>query len=153
MLFRFTFLSGISDDMRAVGGRLEASARVAGTVGAPQIAGKLGWREGRLLLAGLGEYEGIDLALHGDTQQMVLDHLIAHSGEGSANLSGHAVRGSDGRQLTVDARADVTRFRLYTEGQPLGAISLRATAHGTVESNKIEIATKKIGRASCRERV
>jgi autotransporter translocation and assembly factor TamB len=130
-------LSGINDTVRAVGGLLEAQGKLQGTVGAPQLAGRLAWKNGRLLLAGFGEYRDIDLSLRGDQKEMVLERLFARSGSGSAEVSGKAVRDSGGQQLAVDARARLRKFRFYTEGQAVGDLSVDATANGRVAPDRI----------------
>ena len=130
-------LSGLNDTVRAIAGTLEGAGRIEGNVGAPQLAGKLAWKNGRLLLAGLGEYRDIDLQLRGDPREMVLEHLRATSGSGTANLSGRAVREGDGRRLAVEARAKLDKFRFYTEGQALGALSLEASVEGNVAPERI----------------
>jgi autotransporter translocation and assembly factor TamB len=137
-----SILSGLHDTVRAVAGLLEADGRIEGNLGAPHLAGKLSWKQGRLVLAGLGEYRDIDLALRGDPREMVLEHLHASSGSGRADLSGRAVREGDGRQLALEARARLDRFRFYTEGQALGALSLESTAKGTVAPERIAIAVQ-----------
>jgi translocation and assembly module TamB len=139
--FDLAFLSGVDDAVRTVEGHLDADARLTGRVGAPQLVGKLGWKAGRVILAGFGELRDIELSAHGDPRQMVLDRLFARAGAGSATLSAHALRQADDH-VTVEARADLDRFRLQTEGQPLGALSLKAEAAGGVTPERIEIAAK-----------
>jgi translocation and assembly module TamB len=135
-------LSGLNDTVRAVAGLLDAEGRIGGTVGTPQLAGQVSWKGGRLQLAGLGEYRDIDLRFRGDMKQMHLERLFARSGEGHAEISGKASRGADGRQLALEARAKLHRFSLYSEGQPLGAVSIQATASGTVAPERILVAVK-----------
>jgi translocation and assembly module TamB len=135
-------LSGLNDTVRAVAGLLDADARFGGTAGTPQLAGQLSWKNGRLQLAGMGEYRDIDLRLRGDMKQMQLERLFARSGEGHAEITGKATRGADGRQLALEAQAKLHRFGLYSEGQPLGAASVQATASGTVAPERILVAVK-----------
>jgi translocation and assembly module TamB len=135
--------SGLHDTVRAVGGLLDAQGKLGGTVGTPHLAGKLAWKNGRLMLAGYGELRDIALDLHGDSSQMVLDRLFARSGSGSANVTAKATRSGDGgRQLVLEGQARFDRFRLYTEGQPLGALSLKATAQGRVTPERIAVGVK-----------
>ncbi|HEY0710255.1 MAG TPA: translocation/assembly module TamB domain-containing protein, partial [Polyangia bacterium] len=135
------FLSGLDENVRTVEGKLEADATLNGRIGAPQMVGKLGWSNGRVVLAGFGEIRDISLTARGDQRQMVLERLFARSGNGQANISAQATRQPDGRQLKVDARAKFDRFRVQTEGQPLGSISLDARADGTIAPDRIAIAT------------
>ena len=134
------FLSGVQDDVRTVEGRLQADARVKGLVGAPQLVGKLAWQAGRLVLAGFGEMRDIELSARGDAHEMVLDRLFARSGSGTATVSGKAVRDAGGA-LALDAGADVKRFRVQTDGQALGDLSLAARAKGHIAPGRIDIAT------------
>ena len=135
-------LSGLNDTVRAVAGLLDAEGRFGGTVGAPQLAGQLSWKGGRLQLAGLGEYRDIDLRFRGDMKQMQLERLFARSGEGYAEVTGKASRDAGGRALALEARAKMHRFSLYSEGQPLGAVSVQSTASGTVAPERIVVAVK-----------
>jgi translocation and assembly module TamB len=135
-------LSGLNDTVRAVAGLLDADGQFHGTIGTPQLAGQLAWKGGRLQLAGFGEFRDIDLRFRGDGKQMVLEKLFARSGEGSADVTGKATRGGDGRQLALEARAKLDRFSLYSEGQPLGALSLKATASGAVAPERIQVDVK-----------
>jgi translocation and assembly module TamB len=139
--FDLTFLSGIADDVRVVEGRLEADAQVTGKAGAPQMVGRIAWNAGRVVLAGFGDIRDIELKAHGDPKQMVLERLFARSGSGTATVTAKAVRDADGRALALDAQADVSKFRVLTEGQPLGALSLAAKAKGTVAPDRIAIAS------------
>jgi translocation and assembly module TamB len=136
------FLSGLDENVRSVEGKLEADATLNGRVGAPQMVGRLGWQNGRVVLAGFGEIRDIALVARGDQREMVLERLFARAGNGTANLSAQAVRQPDGRQLKVEARAKLDRFRVQTEGQPLGSVSLDARADGTVAPDRIAIATE-----------
>ena len=135
-------LSGLNDTVRAVAGLLDASGRFQGTVGTPYLAGQVAWKGGRLQLAGLGDFRDIELRFRGDPKQMVLERLFARSGEGSADVTGTATRTGDGRQLALDAKAKLDRFSLYSEGQPLGALSLKASASGTVAPERILVGVK-----------
>jgi translocation and assembly module TamB len=139
--FNLAFLSGVEDDVRTVEGRLEADAQVTGKAGAPQMIGKLAWNAGRLVLAGQGDLRDIQLTAHGDSRQMVLERLFARSGSGSATVTAQAVRDADGRTLALEAKADLSRFRLLSEGQPIGDLTLDARVKGTVAPDRIALGT------------
>jgi translocation and assembly module TamB len=122
-------LSGATQELRTVGGLFSASANVRGTVADPRVTGRVEWSDGLLAITGLGEYKNIHLAIHGDDQKLVLDELSAKSGNGTARITANAAHVSGGYHF--DARADVARFPVYQEGQPLAQVSLSTTLSGT----------------------
>jgi translocation and assembly module TamB len=122
-------LSGVTQELRTVGGLFSASANGRGTVADPRISGKLEWTNGLLAITGLGEYHDIHLAVHGDDQKLVLDELAATSGNGTARVTGDAAHAAGGYHF--HARADGSRFPIYQEGQPLAQVSLSTTVTGT----------------------
>jgi translocation and assembly module TamB len=122
-------LSGATEELRTVAGLLSAAATVGGTVSDPHINGRVEWRNGQLAITGLGEYRDIHLAVHGDEQKLVLDELTAKSGNGTARITGDAAHASGSYHFT--ARADVSRFPIYQEGQPLAQVSVVTTVSGS----------------------
>jgi translocation and assembly module TamB len=122
-------LSGATEGLRTVGGLLSAAATVGGTVSDPHINGRVEWRDGQLAITGLGEYRDIHLAVHGDEQKLVLDELTAKSGNGTARITGEAAHADGSYRFT--ARADVGRFPIYQEGQPLAQVSIVTTVSGS----------------------
>jgi autotransporter translocation and assembly factor TamB len=132
-------LSGMTPGLRTVGGRLSAAATLRGTLDDPRVAGQLEWRDGRLALTGYGEYEGIHLALHGDEKAVRIDDLVGRAGHGNARLTGGAQH-VDGKGYEVQLKADVTRFPLYTEGQPLAEVTIDAAVKGSVSPRVTRLA-------------
>ena len=122
-------LSGVTQGLRTVGGLFSASANVRGTVADPRVSGRLEWTDGLLAITGLGEYHDIHLAVHGDDQKLILDELRARSGNGMARVTGDASHAAGAYHFS--ARADVARFPIYQEGQPLAQVSLSTTLTGT----------------------
>jgi translocation and assembly module TamB len=122
-------LSGSTQELRSVGGLFSASANVQGTVADPRISGRLELTDGSIAVTGLGEYQAIHLALHGDDRKLTLDELTAKSGDGTARVTGDAAHGAGGYRFS--ARADVSRFPVYQEGQPLAMISVGTSIAGT----------------------
>jgi translocation and assembly module TamB len=133
--------SGLVRPVRTVAGRLSANARLRGNVGAPQVAGRLEWKDGRLVVADLGGYEGVHLLVHGDGNSMVLEDLSARAGSGHARVTAKATRAAPGK-FTVETTAKLDKFPLYSEGQPLAALSLDARAHGNVAADRIGLTAK-----------
>lgn len=121
-------LSGATPGLRTVGGLLSAAATVGGTVSDPHINGRVEWKSGQLAITGLGEYRDIHLAVHGDEQKLVLDELTAKSGNGTARITGDAAHAAGSYRFAT--RADVSRFPIYQEGQPLAQVSIVTTVTG-----------------------
>jgi translocation and assembly module TamB len=122
--------SGLTPELRALGGLLSASVSVQGTAVAPRPTGRLEWTDGVVAVLGFGEYRQIHLSLHGDENGVVLDELTAASGPGRARATGNAKRVGRGRyEVTLDSKLD--RLPLYTEGQPLAVVSLTSRLRGT----------------------
>jgi translocation and assembly module TamB len=130
--------SGLVRPVSAVAGRLSANARLRGKAGAPEVDGRLEWKDGRLAIAELGSYEGIHLLVRGDGSQMVLEDLSARAGQGRARLTAKATRAAPGK-FTVETTAKLDKFPLYTEGQPLASLSLNARAGGEVAAERIAL--------------
>lgn len=121
-------LSGMIPELRTVAGRLSADATARGTLADPRLRGRLEWKDGMLAVTGFGEYKEIHLALHGDEQKLVLDELQTRSGHGKARLTGEASHTQG--HYRVAASADVTRFPIYQEGQPLAEVTVAAKVTG-----------------------
>ena len=124
--------SGATDDLRTVAGLLTASATVSGTVADPKIAGRIDWRDGVVAITGLGQYERIHLALHGDANRVVVDELVASSGAGKARVTGDGSRAATGKGYEIALQSDLERFPIYKQGQPLANVSLEAKLKGRV---------------------
>jgi translocation and assembly module TamB len=123
-------LSGVTPELRALGGLLTASVTVQGTVAAPRPTGRLEWTDGVLSILGFGDYRQIHLALHGDDSGVVLDELTTASGSGHARATGNAKRIGVGRyEVTLDTK--LQRLPIYSEGQPLAVVSLTSRLRGT----------------------
>jgi translocation and assembly module TamB len=123
-------LSGLTQGLRSVGGLLSASATVRGTVADPRVGGRVEWSGGLIAITGLGEYKDIHLLVHGDDQKLVLDELTARSGAGNARITADAAHAT-GLGYRFSARADVSQFPIYQEGQPLAQVSIGTNVSGT----------------------
>jgi translocation and assembly module TamB len=136
--FDLTPLSCLSDLVRVVEGRLAAEAHVDGRLGTPRIRGRLEWSNGRLILAGLGEYRDIHLLLQGDENRLTLEELVARSGRGSARLSGSAER-RNGGELRLAAQAALHRFPIRAAGQPIATLSTSPRFHGQASLDRLTL--------------
>jgi translocation and assembly module TamB len=136
--YDLTPLSCLSDEVRVVAGKLSAQAKVDGHLGAPGLEGRLEWRDGRLVLAGLGEFRDIHLLLHGDENRIVLHELAARSGAGTARLSATAERLAGG-QLELAARADLRRFPIRSDGRRIATLTMAPRLTGRASLERIAL--------------
>jgi hypothetical protein len=124
-------LSGATPQLRSVAGLLSAAATARGTIDDPRINGQLEWKKGHVAITGFGEYDDVHLALHGDEKRLQLDELAAKSGHGHARVTGDARPGGQGKKgYEVTAKAQVSRFPIYQEGQPLADVTVDAKLAG-----------------------
>ncbi|HVV53019.1 MAG TPA: hypothetical protein VHO06_25390, partial [Polyangia bacterium] len=79
-------LSGLTPALRRAGGVLDAEVDARGDLREPRFSGRVTCTKCELQLAGVGDFHDIHLALHGDTDQIVLDDLSAKSGDGNARV-------------------------------------------------------------------
>ena len=70
---------------------------------------------------------------------MRIDELVGRAGHGNARVTGGASH-VDGKGYEVDAKANVNRFPVYTEGQPLAEVTVDATVKGTVSPQVTRLA-------------
>jgi translocation and assembly module TamB len=125
------WLSGVSDRVPRVGGRLDASARVSGPLGDPAFTGRAEWKEGSLALLGYGEYRDIEVELDGSDEAVTLKQLYAKSSGGFVKLEGAALKREKGWQLRANGE---------TKGLPIIVDDqLKATA--TLELHAVGVAT------------
>lgn len=129
--FDLAWLGGLSDAVRLVDGKLEGSARVGGTVSAPTFAGRLEWKDGAVTITEIGEYRDVHLAVSAGQGRISLEDLRASSRGGTAHLTGQATRAPQG-QFEVSAKADLSRFPIYGQGDVLGTLSTRLALRANV---------------------
>jgi translocation and assembly module TamB len=132
-------LSCISDRVRMVEGRLGARLEVHGPLGAPRVRGRLEWKDGRLGIAGLGDYRDIHLLMHGDDTRMVLEKLTARSGGGSARLTASAERRDGGKVLLLSARGQIRRFPIRVDGQRIASLSMDPRLSGRASLDHLDL--------------
>ncbi|HEY8927421.1 MAG TPA: translocation/assembly module TamB domain-containing protein, partial [Polyangia bacterium] len=133
--FDLTWLSGITDQVRRVGGQLSATIAAKGSVRAPRVNGQLEWSEGAVGLRGLGDYEHVHLKAHGSEEALVIDELKLASGEGEGRLTAQVRRGGGSRGgkeggLAGQAQVSLKRFPIYGQGQVLALVSVDGSAKG-----------------------
>ncbi|MDP1826472.1 MAG: translocation/assembly module TamB domain-containing protein [Archangium sp.] len=136
--FDLGFLSGSTDLLRVVGGRLDLTAQLTGKLGAPRFVGDAEVRSGRLALAGLGDYREVGLELHATDDLVELKRLVASSGAGKAQLVARAERQPSGAfALTSSGTTD--RFPIVADDQLQATATLRYSLEGAVTSTLIDI--------------
>ncbi len=131
--FDLAWLSGLSPDVRAVGGQLSATIGARGRVSKPAIAGQLEWTNGTLKLTGFGSYRDVHLKAHGNERSYWLDELSLASGAGNARIKASASRTVKGDYDLVSA-VSLLRFPIYGQGQALAVLSIDSNLTGSVSS-------------------
>lgn len=133
------FLSGAHPAVRRVGGLVSGSAEVTGTVRAPTPRGELTWRDGRLAVAGYGDYRGVQLDVRASDAAVELRQLDVRSGAGTAHLSATATALGTGA-WTLTAAGGAARFPLVVDDQLLATATLeRLAVEGTVGAQLVEL--------------
>lgn len=125
--FDLAALSGMSPLARTLAGRVQADVIVSGSFADPRPSGRLEWKEGQLVVAGVGDYTRIHLLVHGDPERLTLDELRADSGPGHVRLAGVADHQSQGG-YRVQSTMNLDKLPAYMQGQLLAHVSLDASA-------------------------
>jgi translocation and assembly module TamB len=136
--FDLGFLSGSTELLRVVGGRLDLTGHVTGTLGAPHFLGDAGVRGGRLALAGFGDYRDIGLDLHADDNRVDVKRLQVTSGAGNAQLVASAVRQPSGNYL-LTSTGSTDKFPIVADDQLAASVSLRYVLEGNVTAHLVDI--------------
>ena len=123
-------LSGLTTSLRRAGGLFDADLTAHGSVRDPKFSGHAACTHCELELAGVGDFRDVHLAIHGDTDKIVLEELSAKDGEGDGRITASLGRkaGGDGYQLT--GTVAVKEIPAYSEGQVLAHVSLNAKLSG-----------------------
>ncbi len=123
-------LSGLTTTLRRAGGLFDADLTAHGNIHDPKFSGHAACNRCELELAGVGDFREIHLAIHGDTDKIVLDELSAKDGDGDGRITASLARkaGGDGYQMT--GTVAVKEIPTYSEGQILAHLSLNATLSG-----------------------
>jgi translocation and assembly module TamB len=140
------FLSGIDPFIRRVGGTLDVSGRIGGTLGALETTGSLKWRNGALSLLGSGEYRDIDAAVVTRDGFINVQHLTMRSGVGLASLEA-VFRKAGPRTFSVEGHAKTEKFPVMTNDQLLATASLEARFNGDASATAVRIRRLEVDRA------
>jgi translocation and assembly module TamB len=122
--------SGITTSVQRAGGLLEAQVNAQGTLREPRFSGRAECTHCELQVSGVGDFRDVHLALHGETDKVVLDELSAKSGEGHARLTATLSRDAKANLYRLTGTVDAKDLPIYQEGQPLARASLDAALSG-----------------------
>ena len=79
----------------------------------------------------MGDFKDVHLALHADTNKIVLDELTAKSGGGHARMTAALSRASGHGAYDLSGSIDATTMPIYQEGQPLATLTVNAALSGS----------------------
>jgi len=123
-------LSGLTTTLRRAGGLFDADLTAHGNIHDPKFAGHAACNRCELELAGVGDFREIHLAIHGDTDKIVLDELSAKDGDGDGRITASLARKAGGDGYQMSGTVAVKEIPTYSEGQILAHLSLNATLSG-----------------------
>jgi len=135
--FDLAFSTGFTAVVRELGGILEVNAHASGTLGSPSGQGTLEWKDGRMWLAGYGQYRRVHLLLHASNDRIAIDDLEAHTDTGTLKLAASGDRQGD--TWALKANTDVTNFPIFVDDQLVATASLRADAVGKATAKAITL--------------
>lgn len=135
--FDLGFLSGAAPQVRQVGGTLEADARVAGTLAAPNLRGRVEWKDGRVGLEGYGDYRDVHVRLDVTEQRLVLSDLAASAGAGWLKLVAEADRAGD--EWRLSGKGQSKDFPLVVDDQLLALLSIRSDFQGSLSERLVNL--------------
>lgn len=141
-----SFLSGMVEMLPRVEGRLDANAKVSGTLGVPRFSGDLKLAGGRVAVQGYGEYRDVELIAKGSDEQFTLEKLFAKSGGGWASFYGRGTLKNG--TWNVHFGGESTNFPIITDDQLKASASVEnVTIDGIITADLIDIRRLAIPRA------
>jgi translocation and assembly module TamB len=133
--------SGMSTTLSRAAGLLDADIQARGVLGDPRFSGHVECKKCELDLYGIGSFRDVHLALHADTNKVVLDELSAKSGSGHARVTATLERKADRADYELSGTIDATDMPVYQEGQPLATATLNASLTGSTGTRRHARAT------------
>ena len=112
-------------------GLLDLEFQARGTAHDPRFSGRVECTRCELEVDGMGDFKDVHLALHADTNKIVLDELTAKSGGGHARLTAALSRASGHGAYDLTGSIDATTMPVYQEGQPLATLTVNAALSGS----------------------
>lgn len=136
--FDLGFLSGSTELLRAVAGRLDLQGHVGGTLGSPNFVGDAKLTGGRVAIAGQGDYRDLELELHATNDLVDLKHFSTTSGGGKAELVARAERQPSGAFL-LKSTGSAEKFPIVNDDQLLANLSLKYELEGDVTTSLVDV--------------
>lgn len=144
--FDLSFLSGANDTLRTVAGRLNLTGDVTGKLGAPRVTGNATLTQGRLALAGNGDYRDIECDVHATNDLVDVKKLSLASGAGTASLIARAERQPSGTfRLTSSGESE--RLPLVNDDQFLASLTVKYALDGEFHEGDVDLRSVSIPRA------
>lgn len=136
--FDVSFLSGATELLRVVAGRVDLTGRVSGVLGLPKFVGDAKVRDGRVALAGFGDYRDIGLELHAGNELIEIKNFEASSGGGKLQLVAKASRQQSGVFLLTSTGSS-DRFPIVVDDQLQATATLNYELEGDASSTLVDI--------------
>ncbi|MDP3158188.1 MAG: translocation/assembly module TamB domain-containing protein [Archangium sp.] len=136
--FDVGFLSGATELLRVVAGRVDLTGRVSGVLGLPKFVGDARVRDGRIALAGFGDYRDIGLELHAANDLIEVKKLEASSGGGKLQLVAKAARQQSGVFLLTSTGSS-DRFPIVVDDQLQATATLSYQLEGDASSTLVDV--------------
>ncbi|HVT06565.1 MAG TPA: hypothetical protein VHO67_03870, partial [Polyangia bacterium] len=141
-------LSGMSAFLPKAAGLLDLEVQARGTAADPSVSGRVECKACELEVDGMGDFKDVHLALHGDTNKIVLDELKAKSGGGNARVTAALSRAASHGAYELSGSIEAKEMPIYQEGQPLATLTVGATLSGSAGDEraraKVDIREAKI---------
>jgi len=128
--------SGLTAMLPRAGGLLDLQIQARGTPRDPRFSGRVECTRCELQVDSMGDFQDIHLALHGDTDKVVLDELTAKSGAGHARVTATVARASAQASYEMTGTVDANDMPIYQEGQSLATIDLNAGLSGSTSGGR-----------------
>ncbi|MFO0598779.1 MAG: translocation/assembly module TamB domain-containing protein [Myxococcaceae bacterium] len=147
--FDLAFLTGATDSLRLVAGRLDFEGHVNGKLGAPRFEGDGALTKGRLSLAGNGDYRDIECEVAASNDLFELRKLTLNSGAGHASFTARAERQPTG-VFHVTSTGNTEKLPLVNDDQLLAALSIDFSVEGEASAEAVELSRVSIPHAEVR---
>ncbi len=141
--FDLAFLTGVTEAVRAIEGQLNLKGSVSGTLGAPKYVGDASLQEGRVALAGNGDYRHIAMKVHATNDLIELQTLSAKAGAGKAELKARAERQPSG-VFALTSSGFTDKFPIVNDDQLMAIATLKYSLEGDVSSTLVDIRSLKL---------
>ncbi len=139
------FLSGVSQVLRVVGGKLTMRAEVAGTAAAPDVHGDVHWKNGRLSVMGYGDYRDIALDAQVTRTSVEVPRFTLRAGSGKAAMKGRADRQASGAwRLGLEGTTE--RLPVINDDQLMALVTMKLSAQGDVTPEAVDLTDLSLSR-------